>query len=103
MSVFLIPDYSWGGEGYYVAYVRKQSPAVTYGLRTGDIITTLGATEVLNIYDLIYALQDATEDEPVVITVRRGDQREGSSDDAGFPGGGAQQAAQYFFRAAGAL
>ncbi len=73
-SFGLIPDYSWGGEGYYVTSIRKESPAAVSGLRKGDIITALGTTEILNIYDLVYTLQDAREGEPLIMTVKRGQQ-----------------------------
>ncbi|MFQ6615210.1 MAG: M28 family peptidase [Fidelibacterota bacterium] len=67
-----VPDYSATDvEGMRLAGVREGGPAHQGGLRGGDIIVRFGSKDVKNIYDFMYALQEARADEPVSITVLR--------------------------------
>lgn len=67
-----IPDYvATEVEGMKLSGVREGGPADQGGLKGGDIIIRFGDKSVKNIYDFMYALQEAKAGEPVVITVRR--------------------------------
>lgn len=67
-----IPDYSATEvEGMKLAGVREGGPAYEGGLQGGDIIVKFGSREVKNIYDFMFALQEAKADEPVPLTVIR--------------------------------
>jgi len=66
-----IPDFTWDGEGFRISGVRGGGPADQVGLQAGDVIVRLGATEVMNIYDYMYALQAAKAGVPVEVVIRR--------------------------------
>ncbi|MFQ6673179.1 MAG: M28 family peptidase [Fidelibacterota bacterium] len=70
-----IPDYSATDvEGMKLSGVREGGPADKGGLKGGDIIIKFGGKEVKNIYDFMYALQEAKADVPVIVAVRRGEE-----------------------------
>ena len=58
--------------GAVVAQVEPESPAAAAGLRSGDVITRLGARKVNNPYDWDAALLDLRVGDPAQITVNRG-------------------------------
>ena len=77
LAVYLgtIPDFAGTDvEGMKLSGVRKGGPADKGGLKGGDIIIRFGEKKVKSIYDFMYALQEAKAGDPVLITVKRGEE-----------------------------
>jgi hypothetical protein len=68
-----IPDMTGGGvsDGVKISGVRAGSPAEAAGLQPGDVITTIGAKRVMNLYDMTDALRSHQPGDTVVIVARR--------------------------------
>lgn len=66
-----IPDYTYEGKGMRLNGIREKGPGGKAGLKAGDIILKFGKTEILSIYDYMYALQDAKPDVPVEVIIDR--------------------------------
>ncbi|HET8712659.1 MAG TPA: M28 family peptidase [Gemmatimonadales bacterium] len=68
-----IPDMTGGGvsDGVKISGVRAGSPAEAAGLQAGDVITTIGAKRVVNLYDMTDALRSHQPGDTVVIITRR--------------------------------
>ena len=67
-----IPDYTFEGTGMRLNGIREKGPGGKAGLKTGDIMLKFGETEILSIYDYMYALQDAKPETPVQVIIDRG-------------------------------
>ena len=71
-----VPDYSQGDvEGVKLSGVAKLGPAQKAGVKGGDVIVSLGGTEIKNIYDYTYALGDLKIDEETTVVVLRDGER----------------------------
>ncbi len=72
VSLGTIPDYSYlGGDGVLLAGVRQNSPASEAGLMTGDRLIRMGGTDIRNIYDFTYALEEHKPGDVVELVVVR--------------------------------
>jgi len=67
----VIPEFGYEGPGFKISGVRGGSPADKGGLKAGDVIVRFGEREIRNIYDYMYALNDHSANETVVLTVHR--------------------------------
>ncbi len=71
-----IPDYSnTSVEGVLLSGVKPDSPAAKTGLQTGDIIVSLGGTQIANIYDYTFVLTGLRPLETYDIEIQRGETR----------------------------
>jgi hypothetical protein len=75
VSLGTIPDYAWSGKGLRLDGVRPDAPAARGGLQRGDVIVKVGAHEVNNIHDYMFALGDLAPGREVVIEVERDGKR----------------------------
>ena len=66
-----IPDMTGSPGGVRITGVRAGSPAELAGLKAGDVITTIGAKVVANLYDMTDALRSHQTGDTVVIIVKR--------------------------------
>ena len=66
-----IPDMTGSPGGVRITGVRAGSPAELAGLKAGDVITTIGAKVVANLYDMTDALRSHQAGDTVVIIVKR--------------------------------
>lgn len=68
-----IPDMtgSGGATGVRITGVRAGSPAEQAGLKSGDVITAIGAKAVANLFDMTEALRSHQPGDTVVIEVKR--------------------------------
>jgi hypothetical protein len=65
VSLGTVPDFAFQGKGYRLSGVVPGSPAEMSGLREGDIIIRLGATEITGLRDLSGVLRQLTPGETV--------------------------------------
>jgi predicted small lipoprotein YifL len=66
-----IPDYAYQGKGVRLTGVRPDAPAERGGMKGGDVIVKLGAHEITNIHDYMFALGELVAGVSVVIEVER--------------------------------
>jgi Tol biopolymer transport system component len=70
-----VPDFAaidTTGGGVLLADVRGGSPAERAGIRGGDRVVSIAGTNIENLYDMTYALQDNRPGQTVEVTVVRG-------------------------------
>lgn len=72
VTLGIMPDYTWEGEGVHVDGVTDGKPASVAGLQKGDIIVKLGDFPVKNIQDYMKALSKFTKGDTTKVTVKRG-------------------------------
>ena len=57
--------------GAYITEIEMDSPAMTAGIQSGDVITGIGEKEIKTYGDLVNALMEARPDDVITITVMR--------------------------------
>ncbi|UCF03120.1 MAG: M20/M25/M40 family metallo-hydrolase [Deltaproteobacteria bacterium] len=73
VSLGIIPDFAYGGEGCRLSGVVPGSPAESSGLREGDVIVRIGSDAVLNLRDLSNILKSLNPGDRISITFLRAD------------------------------
>ncbi|MFO0756296.1 MAG: M20/M25/M40 family metallo-hydrolase [Byssovorax sp.] len=71
VSLGTIPDYAFEGKGVRLTGVRPDAPAERGGMKAGDVIVKVGAHEVTNIHDYMFALGELEAGRAVVVEVLR--------------------------------
>ncbi len=71
VTLGIMPDYTWEGEGVHVDGVTDGKPAAKAGLQKGDIITGLGDFPVKNIQDYMKALAAFKKGDSTNVKVKR--------------------------------
>jgi hypothetical protein len=71
VSLGTIPDYAYAGKGLKLDGVRADAPAARAGLQRGDVIVKVGAHDIGNIHDYMFALGELEAGREVVIEVER--------------------------------
>jgi Zn-dependent M28 family amino/carboxypeptidase len=71
VSLGTIPDYGFSGKGVRLDGVRPDAPAARGGLARGDVIVKVGAHDIGNIHDYMFALGELEPGREVVIEVER--------------------------------
>lgn len=74
VTLGVMPDYVYDGDGMRIDAVLDEGPAVEAGLKDGDIVIRLGQTDVTDIYAYMEALSQFEEGDVAPVTVRRGDE-----------------------------
>ncbi len=72
VTLGVLPDYSYGGEGMLVDAVLDNRPAQKADIQKGDVVIQLGDQKVKDIYDYMEALSKFKLGESANIVVRRG-------------------------------
>lgn len=72
VTLGIMPDYTWEGEGVRVDGVTDGKPAAKAGLQKGDIIIGLGDLAVKNIQDYMKGLSQHSKGESSTVKVKRG-------------------------------
>jgi len=72
VSFGTMPDFAFAGPGVRVAGVTPGSPAEKAGVREGDLILTVGESEVANLAGFAAILRGLTPGQAVRVTLRRG-------------------------------
>jgi C-terminal processing protease CtpA/Prc len=72
VTLGVMPDYVYDGEGMKIDAVLDDRPAKKAGLEGGDIIIQMGDMEVKNIYDYMEGLSKFSKGETTTVKVKRG-------------------------------
>ena len=72
VTLGIMPDYTWEGEGVRADGVTDGKPASKAGLQKGDIIIGLGPAGVKNIQDYMKALATYKKGDATTVKVKRG-------------------------------
>ncbi|MEO6832105.1 MAG: M20/M25/M40 family metallo-hydrolase, partial [Chitinophagaceae bacterium] len=75
VTLGIMPDYSWEGEGLRIDGIIDNRPAQKAGLQTGDIIIQLGKDKVKGIQTYMEALSHEQEGAKTTVVVLRGGKR----------------------------
>ncbi len=74
VSMGVMPDYSYQGEGMRIDGVTEGKPAEKAGLQKGDIIIKIGEIAVKDIYSYMDALNQFDKGKTTTVTIRRGNE-----------------------------
>lgn len=72
VTLGIMPDYTWEGEGVHVDGVTEGKPAFKAGVQKNDIIIGLGEYPVKNIQDYMKALSKFAKGNTTTVKVKRG-------------------------------
>lgn len=73
VTLGIIPDYAFQGEGLKITGTNQGSPSQKAGMKNGDIIIKMGEIKIGNIYDYMGALNTFSPgDSTVVVVLREG-------------------------------
>ena len=71
VTLGIIPDYSFNGQGLRIDAVTKNRPAARAGLETGDIIVRMGEYPIKDIQDYMKSLGQFESGQSIDVAVRR--------------------------------
>ena len=74
VSMGVMPDYAWDGEGLRIDAVLDDRPASRAGLEDGDIVIRLADMEVTDVYTYMEALSKLDAGDETTVVVRRGEE-----------------------------
>jgi hypothetical protein len=74
VSLGVIPDYAFSGDGFRIERVREGSVAEQAGMRDGDVITAMLDEPVADIYAYMELLGKISSGDSVSVTIRRDDE-----------------------------
>lgn len=74
VTLGVMPDYVYDGEGMRIDAVMDDRPAKKAGLEKGDVVLKIGDIEVKTIYDYMEGLSKFKKGEKAKVKVKRGDQ-----------------------------
>ncbi len=74
VTLGIMPDYVWDGEGVHVDGVTTGRPGEKAGLQKGDVILGLGDIEVKNIQDYMKGLSKFQKGESAPLKIKRGEE-----------------------------
>ncbi|MEL6654160.1 MAG: M28 family peptidase, partial [Bacteroidota bacterium] len=75
VSLGVMPDYTFQGEGMRVDAVLDNRSGQAAGMEDGDVIIELGGVEVTDIYSYMEALSQFGEGDKADLTVKRGEEK----------------------------
>lgn len=73
VTLGVMPDYTFQGDGMRIDAVMDDRPAFKAGMEDGDIIIQIGETPVGNIYDYMGALANYSKGKKAIVKVKRKD------------------------------
>ncbi len=74
VTLGVMPDYTYQGDGMRIDGVLDDRPAFNAGMEDGDIILQIGETPVGNIYDYMGALANYSKGKKAIVKIKRKDQ-----------------------------
>lgn len=75
VTMGIVPDYSWTGEGVRVDGVTEGKPAAAAGIQAGDIIVKLGNDDVKGMQTYMEALSHQTKGKATTVVILRNSNR----------------------------
>ena len=73
VTLGVIPDYTFDGEGMRIDAVKDDRPAAKAGLKSGDIVLKLGDVKVTEMGTYMKALAQFNKGDKTKVTIKRGD------------------------------
>jgi Iap family predicted aminopeptidase len=73
VTLGVVPDYAFEGEGMRIDGVSDGKPASKAGLKSGDIVVQLGENKVLDMMSYMKALGKFAKGDSTIVKVKRGD------------------------------
>lgn len=73
ITLGIIPDYNYGGEGMKIDGVTDGKPAEKAGLKAGDVIIQIGNTNILDMQSYMNSLKKFSKGDKTKIKIKRGD------------------------------
>ncbi len=74
VTLGVMPDYTFQGDGMRIDGVMDDRPAFKAGMEDGDVIIQIGDTTIGNIYDYMGALANYTKGQKAIVKIKRKDQ-----------------------------
>ena len=74
VSLGVMPDYVYQGEGMRIDGVLDGRTAAKAGIEDGDVIIRIGDTEVTDIYSYMEGLSKFEEGDKTIVVVKRGEE-----------------------------
>lgn len=74
VTLGVVPDYMFDGEGMRIDGVSEDKPAMKAGLLAGDIVVQLGEIEVTDMMSYMKALSEFKKGDATEVTVKRGEE-----------------------------
>lgn len=74
VTLGIMPDYTFSGNGVRVDGVSKERPAERAGIKPGDVITSLGEHKVSSVEGYMQALSKFKKGDKTTVSYQRGDQ-----------------------------
>lgn len=74
VTMGVLPDYGYSGEGFRIEGVRDGNPAAMAGLQSGDVIIAMDEKEIADIYDYMESLNTFSRGDDVLVRIRRGEE-----------------------------
>ncbi len=75
VSLGVIPDYLFGGEGMRIDGTREGKPAAIAGMKQGDVVVQIGTYKVTDMYTYMEALSKFEKDQKTDIVILRVEER----------------------------
>ncbi|HMT29077.1 MAG TPA: M28 family peptidase, partial [Bacteroidia bacterium] len=72
VTLGVVPDYAYDGEGMRIDGVSDDKPAQKAGLKAGDVVMLLGENKVTDMMSYMKALSRFTKGDKTTVTVKRG-------------------------------
>ena len=73
VTLGVIPDYLYSGEGMRIEGVKQDRPASNAGIRDGDIVISIGEKKVTNMKTYMEALSELEEGAKAKVVIKRGE------------------------------
>ncbi|MEQ8324084.1 MAG: M20/M25/M40 family metallo-hydrolase [Vicingaceae bacterium] len=73
VSLGVVPDYLYDGEGMRIDGIKQDRPASNAGIRAGDVVISIGDVKVTNMKTYMDALKSLEEGQKAVVTIKRGE------------------------------
>ncbi len=73
VTLGVMPDYAYEGEGLHIDGVIEGRPADNAGIKDGDVVLQIGPHKVMDIYSYMEALSKFEKGQEAEITIKRGD------------------------------
>lgn len=74
VSLGVVPDYLFDGDGMRIDGVTEGKPAATAGLEKGDVVTRLGDSTIVDMMDYMRALSAFKEGQETTVVYKRGEE-----------------------------